>query len=120
MDVSIEGYDVLRSDDGITWFLAGQVYGVTSMVDSGLNTYRQSYYYKIQPFDSCGNFGNNSAYHQTIQLKVQADNGYDQLNWNPYLGWPVKHYIIYQDGKQGGHCAAKATPLNYSDSLGLL
>src|SRR6185503_9098693 len=114
-DVNIKGYGVYRSDDGFSWKRIRQVDSGTAITDSGLNTYRQSYYYKIQPYDSCGNFGDYSPYHQSIQLKAQAKNSYDQLNWNPYQGWGVKQYMIYRDGKKIG--AVGKDTLNFKDTL---
>ncbi len=114
-DVNLKGYNIFRSNDGFSWFLIKEVYGDTTMVDSGLNTYGQSYYYKIQPFDSCGNLGNYSLVHESIRLKVQAQNSYNQLNWNGYQGWRVEKYIIYRDGKIFGSTAKDS--FHFNDTL---
>ena len=97
---NLEGYYIYRSDDGIVWNLINQAGLSTSFIDKGLNTYGQSYYYRIQPFDSCGNLGDYSAYHQTIHLKANARDGYNQFNWNAYVGWNIKEYILVRNGKK--------------------
>jgi len=106
-DNNLLGYNVYRSVDGLYWSLIIGHWPGTSLIDSGLDTYDQSYYYKIQPVDSCGNLGPFTIYHETIHLKASASTdstssatgrGYIQLSWNGYAGWPVKKYLLYRDG----------------------
>ncbi len=107
IDHNLLGYNVYRSVDGLYWSLIIGHWPGTSLIDSGLDTYDQSYYYKIQPIDSCGNLGPFTIYHETIHLRAKASTastssatgrGYIQLSWNGYLGWPVKKYLLYRDG----------------------
>jgi len=97
-DNNLEGYNIYRNGNGIGWILIRQQYVGTSLTDTGLDTYDQSYYYKIQPVDSCGNSGPFTIYHNTIYLKAKADNGFNYLNWNGYSGWKVKKYLLYKNG----------------------
>ena len=97
-DNNLKGYNIYRSDNGFGWILIRLGYVGTSMIDTAIDTYDQSYYYKIQPVDSCGNVGPFTIYHETIHLKARADNGYNQLNWSSYSGWKVKKYLVYKDG----------------------
>jgi len=99
-DKNLSGYNVYRSLDGFYWSLVIGHWPGTSLIDSGLDTYDQSYYYKIQPVDSCGNLGPFTIYHQTIHLIASSENGFNQLSWNGYVGWPVKKYLLYRDGIQ--------------------
>src|SRR6185437_7490821 len=104
IDSNIEGYNIYRSSDGLVWDLIGKsgpktFRGLLEMVDMGLNTYGQPYYYRIQPFDSCGNIGDYASFHETIHLKVTAQNGYNQINWNAYVGWKIKEYVLTRNGR---------------------
>jgi hypothetical protein len=114
-DHNLNGYDIYRSSDGINWTLIQKAYPGLSLIDSGLNTYRQSYFYKIQPVDSCGNLGSLTIDHETIDLQTSAGNGFNQLSWNGYQGWPVSYYRIYKDGKLIDSVTNSIS--NYKDSL---
>jgi gliding motility-associated-like protein len=96
---NILGYDIYRSADGLTWKLLAHAYTGLSLTDTALNTYGQSYYYKIQPVDSCGNLGLFTNIHKTIRVKATAGNQQVKLDWNAYKGWKVKKYLVYRDGK---------------------
>jgi len=97
-DNNLEGYNIYRSIDGLYWSLIIDHWPGTTLIDTGLDTYDQPYYYKIQPVDSCGNTGTFTIYHETIHLTVQADNGYNRLSWSSYEGWKVKKYLVYKNG----------------------
>ncbi len=97
-DKNLAGYNIYRSIDGLYWSLVIDHWPGTSLTDTGLNTYRQAYYYKIQPVDSCGNTGPFTTYHESIQLTASAGNGYNQLYWNGYVGWKVKKYLVFKNG----------------------
>jgi len=97
-DNNLEGYNIYRSSDGIIWQEIRQGFVGLSLTDTGLNTFRQAYYYKIQPFDSCGNTGPFTIYHTTMQLTASAGNGFNHLSWNGYAGWGVEKYLVYKNG----------------------
>jgi len=97
-DKELAGYNIYRSEDGLYWSLVIDHWPGTSLIDTGLDTYDQPYYYKIQPVDSCGNFGNFTIYHETMQLKASAGNGFNELSWNGYAGWMVQKYLVYRNG----------------------
>jgi len=94
---NIEHYKIYRSIDGNNWTEISQVFRRLEMTDSGLNTYGQAYYYKIQPIDSCGNIGDFSQVHKTIQLKASPGNSFNSLIWNRYEGWNVKKYLVIRN-----------------------
>jgi len=93
----IAGYNIDRSNDGIVWNRRLSGYRGLTLTDSILNTYGQPYYYRVQAVDSCGNVGAFTNFHKTINLKATAGNQFIQLNWNKYLGWKVKKYLLYRD-----------------------
>ena len=97
-DNNLEGYNIYRSGDGIFWQEIRQGFVGLSLTDTGLNTYRLAYDYKIQPIDSCGNLGPYTTYHTTMQLTASAGNGFNRLYWNGYAGWMVKKYLVYKNG----------------------
>jgi len=111
----IAGYNIFRSNDGINWQQILFTYPGISLVDSGLNTYRQPYFYRIQAVDSCGNVGAFSPVHKTINLKASAGNQFIQLNWNTYQGWEVKKYLVYKDGNLIATIGKDTT--NFKDTL---
>jgi gliding motility-associated-like protein len=96
----ISGYNIYRSDeDKNNWRLIGIHYKDTSYTDSLLNTYGQSYSYKIQAIDSCGNLSEfQSITHRSIHLKVFGGNQQVSMMWNGYQGWHVKKYLVYRNG----------------------
>ncbi len=97
-DKNLAGYNVYRSIDRLYWSLIIDHWPGTSLIDTGLNTYRQAYYYKIQPVDSCGNTGTSTIYHESLQLTASTNNGFNQLSWNGYVGWTVRKYLVYKNG----------------------
>jgi len=111
----IAGYNIFRSKDAINWLQILFTYPGLSLVDSGLNTYRQPYYYRIQAIDSCGNLGSYSPIHKTINLKASSGNQFIQLNWNTYQGWEVKKYLVYKDGNLIATMGKDTT--NFKDTL---
>ena len=95
----IYGYNIFRSTDGIKWTQIKSKYRNIAYYDSNLNTYKQAYYYRIRPVDSCGNLGVMYSFtHTTIEMHVK-DTGLQAtvLHWNGYKGWPVKYYVIMRD-----------------------
>jgi len=112
----VQGYLVYRSLDNHIWAQDGKMVQGLSYIDSDLNTYRQNYYYKIAPVDSCGNAGAGfSQYHATMVLNVQGGDQKAFLNWNPYIGWKVKSYLIIKDGAILATVGDTVT--NYTDTL---
>jgi len=96
---NIEYYNIYRSTDGTNWTEVINLTPNLNLTDSDLNTYNQSYYYKEEPVDSCGNIGNFSITHQTLKLKAKAGNQQNDLTWNAYQGWKIKNYMVLRNGK---------------------
>jgi len=112
---NIEFYNVYRSEDGKNWTEVSHLNPRLNLTDSGFNTYSQPYYYKIQPVDSCGNLGQFSIIHKTINLKARPGNSQNNLSWNKYEGWNVKQYLVIKNGTL--LATLPNTALAYSDTL---
>src|SRR5207237_1281079 len=91
------GYYIERSNDGKS-FVQIALTDSSYYTDTGLNTYRNSWFYRIRPFDSCGNMGDYSEIHQTIGLSVSPGNQRNILDWNAYQGWTPLYYVLLRDG----------------------
>jgi gliding motility-associated-like protein len=112
----VNGYQVERSTDNKSWRIINPLVIGLTYNDSNLNTYGQPYYYRIRPVDSCGNLGRDySITHETIHLKAVAGDQQVTLHWNRYLGWTVKSYNIYRDGKL--FASASKDSARYIDTL---
>lgn len=57
----------------------------------------QSFKYRIETTDSCGNLADGN-YHETIHLltSISSSTGYPQLLWNPYEGFGYGTYYIFR------------------------
>ncbi len=102
---SAKGFDVYRSDDGVAFkkitFVNTGLNGTYSYVDSGLETTKKSYYYRVVAKDSCRNDRTVSNIAESILLNVSNDkNGLflKQLRWNNYTGFAggLAGYNIYR------------------------
>ncbi len=96
----LKNYFIERSRNKSNFKLAGKT-SDTIFLDTGLNTYREDYYYRIRASDSCGNLSpvsSGTKVHRTIQLSVKNGKNGINLNWNQYEGRPVKAYEIYKEG----------------------
>jgi gliding motility-associated-like protein len=71
-----------------------------SIVDNGVNTSLQSYYYTMYVVDSCGKEQSQSNVDETIFLTVTSDDGLstNTLSWNDYSSWlgAVQSYDVYR------------------------
>lgn len=63
-------------------------------IDYTSNPAIQSYRYKINYKDTCGNIGNLSSYHQSIHLQSSPGFNSVHLNWNNYFGFSYPSYYI--------------------------
>jgi len=112
---NIEFYNVYRSVDGKNWNEVSHWNPNLNLTDSDFNTYSQSYYYKIETVDSCGNIGSFSGVHRTVYLKASAGNSQNNLDWNAYQGWNVKNYLVFKNGTL--LATLPGNILNYNDTL---
>ncbi|MDQ3072537.1 MAG: PKD domain-containing protein [Bacteroidota bacterium] len=101
----IERYHLERSEDGAVYIpLADYPKTAFSGVDNTSEVNRLSYYYRVRPEDSCGDFGPYSNIGKTILLK--ADTTLDlrpSLNWSAYVDWAegVQYYDIELKQRDG-------------------
>lgn len=90
-------------------------------VDSGLNTLQNTYTYKLQALDICGNTIplDQLTAHTTVNVSSQRSGENIQVSWTPYGGCPVNTYEIYrcEPGTQPQYLATvPSAQLNYLDS----
>jgi len=73
----------------------------SSYVDSFYtNTYSSPSYYRIAVIDSCKNYTLDTLdTHETVNLHAKSGNNEVLINWNRYVGFPVKRYEIFRDGR---------------------
>ncbi len=72
---------------------------VATFIDNQSNPREKATRYKLSFRDSEGNPYGNGPLHQTIHLSISQGVGNTwNLNWNPYLGFPVTSYNIYRGG----------------------
>ncbi len=70
---------------------------VSTFIDSGSNPREKATRYKLTFRDAQGNLYGTGSLHQTIHLSISQGVGNTwNLNWNPYLGFPVSSYNIYR------------------------
>jgi len=112
----VVGYYVYQSLDNYHYTMVGKLVRGNTTLDNNLNSYQQAYYYRITPFDTCGNVGRGfSAVSKTINLHAEAGDQKVTLNWNKYIGWRVKTYNIIRDGATIATVADTIT--SYTDTL---
>jgi gliding motility-associated-like protein len=112
----VNGYVIYRSTDNNNWTIINKMVIGLTYNDSNINTYRQSYYYRITPIDTCRNLGATfSVTHKSIQLTAVAGNQDVLLHWTKYLGWKILKYNIYRDGKIIG--TANKDSIRFQDTL---
>jgi gliding motility-associated-like protein len=102
---SCKGFNIYRSEDGITYRLNGfaPFTGKKQLTyfDADVETSIQNYYYKAEMIDSCGNPRYMSNSGKTILLKVKNDSEkmfVNNIKWDNYLTWQggVAGYYLYR------------------------
>jgi PKD repeat protein len=94
------GYEVIYTDTNP----ANTSFALTSKhTDTGLQTLRHSYTYKLQTLDLCGNtIGlDQLRAHTTINVEARTEGFSVRVDWNAYGGCPVDHYDIYRASGSG-------------------
>lgn len=93
---SCKGFNIYRSEDGITYRLQGfaPYTGKKSLIytDTDVKTNEMNYFYKAEVIDSCGNARSMSNSGKTILLKVKNDSEKifsNNLSWDNYSNWPT-------------------------------
>ena len=79
--------------------------------DGGLNTLQNTYTYKVQAVDTCGNstpLGLLNA-HTTINISSMQSGTYIRVNWTAYGGCPISSYELYR--------SEPGEPFNYLATL---
>lgn len=71
---------------------------VSSYIDTGLNTLANSYSYKVQTVDRCGNTIGlpDLIAHTTINITAITQGKNIEVSWNFYSGCTVDHYELYR------------------------
>jgi hypothetical protein len=107
----IDKYYIYRetSVSGIYNLIGTQNYSdLSTFIDSTSNSLQQPYRYKLAIYDFCGLTSDQSNYHQTIHLTINAGmSGEWNLIWNDYEGFSLSTYNIYR-----GTSSANMTLLN--------
>lgn len=103
--VPCKGFNVLRSDDGITFSSYGFVpySGASNLYfrDAAVSTSALNYFYKAEVVDSCGNTRSSSNIGKTVLLHVENDAEMifkNNLSWNDYYTWSggVAGYYVFR------------------------
>ena len=90
-------YLIYRSTDGEEFFrlIDSVPSSQTNFTDTHVNTAAYAYKYKVVAVNSCG-YPISSEAHRTIKLSGIFDEDTTiHIDWNPYVGWPVDVYNIY-------------------------
>ncbi|MFH0866086.1 MAG: T9SS type A sorting domain-containing protein [Bacteroidota bacterium] len=101
----IDQYYIYRESSigGIYNLIDTQNYSnLSTYSDITSNSLQQPYRYKIAIFDNCGLLSQQSNYHQTIHLTINAGMGGSwNLIWNNYEGFSFSTYNIYRGTNSG-------------------
>ena len=70
----------------------------SNYIDQGLNTLSNTYTYKIQTIDKCGNKLplDSLEEHTSINIQAQQNGQNIQVNWTNYFGCSVSNYELYR------------------------
>jgi hypothetical protein len=101
----IDKYYIFRESAvaGIYNLIGEQNYADNSIfIDTTSNSLQQSYRYKLAIYDLCGFISQQSDYHQTVHLSINAGmSGEWNLIWNNYEGFTFGTYNIYRGTNAG-------------------
>ncbi|MGZ8569339.1 MAG: T9SS type B sorting domain-containing protein [Bacteroidia bacterium] len=94
--LDVFGYGIMRSSDGSAFegidFLPINTFGENIIYDDIINTQGNAFCYTILTLDSCLNFTPSDTF-CTIQLKGEALNQANQLNWHRFQGFDIDYYL---------------------------
>jgi gliding motility-associated-like protein len=105
-DASVSKYRIMRSESETGFNQVAEIEDLsgyrpeTFYVDTSANFNAQSYYYRIDVFDSCGKQElSTENISRTIHLSTQKVSGLSiDLDWNAYEGWDeISGYEIYRE-----------------------
>jgi len=112
----IDKYYVFRESfvAGVYNIIGTQNYSDNSIfIDTTSNSLQQSYRYTLAINDSCGLTSQQSNYHQTIHLSINAGmSGEWNLIWNNYEGFTFGTYNIYRGTNAGNFALLAAVSSN--------
>jgi gliding motility-associated-like protein len=120
-----DSYVVFKSTKGGAFQLYKTIYNQldTIVIDSDVNTFAQSYSYKIYSQTKCGkqSVSGESDAHTSILLQTQADTNKVLVNWSAYKGWDnLGSYTLYRQSPDVNAYIAIATvnasTTNYTDT----
>ncbi|MGB0431823.1 MAG: hypothetical protein ACPGLV_15215, partial [Bacteroidia bacterium] len=94
----VNQYAFIRSANGGTFGLVGTTSDNSNTINytdnSSLSTSNTSYCYKIIAQDSCGNSGDTSKAHCTVNLKGFDGQRTSKIRWNKYKGYPIDSQFL--------------------------
>ncbi len=98
-DINRKGYKIYRQDNGAgpyNLLLSANDTNSNGIVftDKNINTYKSTYSYYIQTFDSCGNIAMPSDTHTTILLSATPISNMNIINWTNYHGFKFMYYKL--------------------------
>ena len=117
-------YIIYRQGPGAAAFTPVATIGnqdINEFIDIGLNTLQNSYCYKIQLVDTCGNMEKPDSLTSYCTINISSETFADkvELKWTAYSGCQVQNYEIYRDGLNGMAAVLVAsvlsTQLSYTD-----
>ncbi len=73
----------------------------TSFTHQNLNTKTEVHRYYLTLTDTCANTSAPSDTNRTMDFSIQGGQVVHQMNWSPYLGWPVQRYRIHRFDPSG-------------------
>jgi PKD repeat protein len=92
----------------------------SNYIDQGLNTLLNSYTYKVQTIDQCGNKLpiDSLEEHTSINIQAQQSGQNIQVNWSEYYGCTVSNYELYRTQVSTGSTSLiAALPANTTSYL---
>lgn len=120
-----DSYVVFRSTKGGAFTLYKTIYNQldTIVIDTDVNTFAQSYTYKVYSQTKCGkqSVDGESAAHTSILLLTEADTNKVIVDWSAYKGWDnLGSYTLYRQSPDVNAfvpiATVNATTTNYIDT----
>lgn len=94
-----------RRDDESSWdtIYSTSVFGITTLLDDGLDNDAHSYCYVIELEDFCGNIMSSNV-SCSVLLTADSEPYKSFINWTPYVGWgtSLSGYELFLDAHVGG------------------
>ncbi len=122
----ISKFEILRADNGSNFTVIAEIEDLNNFdptqeyTDTTADVARQSYFYKIHVFDSCGQYlPLSDVSHRSILLRGdKTSETLIDLQWNTYEGWDegVESYEVFREILGTNNPAASIAQLNADDT----